>query len=581
VAVTGARSDGAAGPSGTESPSPPDAPPRPAQLAPTQEGKEGSGQARDEQPTTRLQAVTSERAPAGSWLDSLRPAHSLRARLILAFAAIIFLTLLLVGIGFVFIIRQSQDQRELLRVGTLIGPIMVQARQLDQQGRTLEESRDFLDRQADDLNVRLVLARAPGIIVYDSDESLVNRRIDVQAAEPLSPLQRWRLVVAPGVEDPRLRFIFLQPGAGPGVERDRPPRPSNVTLAVVHEPPTVLSVLREMAPRLTLAALVSLSASIVVAWLLAASIARPLARMTRAAEDMALGRYDHEIEARGDDEVGRLSAAFNMMMREVARSHRTLRDFVANVSHDLRTPLTSIQGFSQAMVDGALRTPDDYAEAGRVINEEAERMRRLVEDLLELSKIESGQVRLDLGPCELEALAHQAAERAERRVEDQGVEMALAIDEAPLVRADGRWVERAVDNVLDNALKHTPAGGKMTIATGTMTVPTGARVMSPVGRRAGGYGYIAVHNTGSFIPPGDQPRVFERFYQLDKARSTSGTGSGLGLAIAQEIVQAHGGWIHVQSSRAGGTEFAILLPLLDRHSGRGVASLRSDREDAS
>ena len=336
-----------------------------------------------------------------------------------------------------------------------------------------------------------------------------------------------------------------------------------------------------MAPRLTLAALVSLSASIVVAWLLAASIARPLARMTRAAEDMALGRFDHEIEAKGDDEVGRLSAAFNMMMREVARSHRTLRDFVANVSHDLRTPLTSIQGFSQAMVDGALRTPDDYAEAGRVINEEAERMRRLVEDLLELSKIESGQVRLDIEPCELEILAHQAAERAERRAEEQGVGLALAIDEAPLVRADGRWVERAVDNLLDNALKHTPAGGTVTIATGTMTVPPGARVISPIGRRTGGFGYIAVHNTGSFIPPGDQPRVFERFYQLDKARSTSGGGSGLGLAIAQEIIQAHGGWIHVQSSRAGGTEFAILLPLLDRLSGRGVGSLRPERENVS
>ena len=135
-------------------------------------------------------------------------------------------------------------------------------------------------------------------------------------------------------------------------------------LAVVHEPPTVLTVLREMAPRLLLAALVSLSASIVVAWLLAASIARPLARMTRAAEDMALGRDVHEIEARGDDEVGRLSVAFNTMLREVARSQRTLRDFVANVSHDLRTPLTSIQGFSQAMVDGALRSPEDFAEAG-------------------------------------------------------------------------------------------------------------------------------------------------------------------------------------------------------------------------
>jgi signal transduction histidine kinase len=461
---------------------------------------------------------------------------------------------------------------------------MGQARQLDQQGRTLEESRDFLDRQAADFDVRLVLARGPGTIIHDTGDTLINRRIDVQSAEPLGPLQRWRLVVAPGVEDPRLRFVFLQSGVGPGGggERDRPPpRPGNVTLAVVHEPPTAFSVLREMAPRLTLAALVSLSASIVVAWLLAASIARPLARMTRAAEDMALGRYDHEIETRGDDEVGRLSAAFNMMMREVARSHRTLRDFVANVSHDLRTPLTSIQGFSQAMVDGALRSPEDYAEAGRVINEEAERMRRLVEDLLELSKIESGQVRLDLEPCELEMLAHQAAERAERRAEDQAVGLALAVEDVPLVRADGRWVERAVDNLLDNALKHTPSGGKVTISTGTMTVPPGAQVVSPVGRRTGGFGYIAVHNTGSFIPPSDQPRVFERFYQLDKARSTSGAGSGLGLAIAQEIIQAHGGWIHVQSSRAGGTEFAILLPLLDRLSWRGVGSLRSEREDAS
>jgi len=460
-----------------------------------------------------------------------------------------------------------------LRLGTVIGPILGQARQLDQQGRSLEDARDFLDRQADELDVRLVLARSGGSIFYDSNNNLANHRIDVQAAESLGPLQRVRLVVAPGIDDPRLRFIFLQPSP------DRPLQRSGGTLlAIVHEPPTVLSVIREMAPRLGLAALVSLSASIVVAWVLAASIARPLARMTRAAEDVALGRYDHEIEARGDDEVGRLSAAFNMMMREVAKSQRTLRDFVANVSHDLRTPLTSIQGFSQAMVDGALRTPEDYAEAGRVINEEAERMRRLVEDLLELSKIESGQVRLDPGPCELELLAHQAAERVERRADECGIRLALTTDGTPVVRADSRWVERAVDNLLDNALKHTPAGGTITIAIGTMTVPPGAEVLSPVGRRTGGFGYIAVHNTGSFIPPGDQPRVFERFYQLDKARSASGMGSGLGLAIAQEIIQAHGGWIHVQSSRAGGTEFSVLLPLLDRPSGRPVASHRSERE---
>jgi signal transduction histidine kinase len=571
VAVTRPR------PSNEPLPAPPGAPTSPG--SPRQPGPPGF----DELPTSRIPAVTAERPLAAPWLASLRPGHSLRARLILAFAAIIFLTLVLVGIGFVFIIRQYQEQRELLRLGTLIGPILGQARQVEQQGRNLEDARDFLDRQADELDVRLVMARPTGQIIHDSENRLANQRIDLAAADQLSPFQRARLVSAPGVENPRLRYIFLQPGGGGGSDRPmlRPGGPNAPMLAIVHEPPTVLSVFREMAPRLTLAALVSLSASIVVAWLLAASIARPLARMTRAAEDMTLGRYAHDIEVRGDDEVGRLATAFNSMMREVARSQRTLRDFVANVSHDLRTPLTSIQGFSQAMVDGALRTPEDYAEAGRVINEEAERMRRLVEDLLELSKIESGQVKLTVGPCELEMLAHRAAERAERRAADQRVSLALAIDETPIVRADARWIERAVDNLLDNALKHTPAGGTVTIAIGRMTVPPGARVISLMGRHSGGFGYIAVHNTGSFIPPADQPRVFERFYQVDKARSGTGMGSGLGLAIAQEIVQVHGGWIHVQSSLAGGTEFAVLLPLLDQAAGRAVASLRSERESAS
>jgi two-component system OmpR family sensor kinase len=531
----------------------------------------------DEQPTNRLPVVQDERPSLRAWLAGLLPSSSLRTRLILAFASLIFLTLVLVGTGFLFVLRQYQEQREILRLGALMGPILAQARQLnEQQGRTIDDASDFLDRQADELDVRLVVARAGGVISLDTDDTLVNHRIDLPAIEPVGPAQRARLVQAPGIEDRNLRFIFLQPG----VERPAP-RPNAPVLAIVHEPATILSVLGEMAPRLALAALGSLLASIVVAWLLAASIARPLARMTYVAEDMALGRFDHEIEVRGTDEVARLSVAFNVMVREVARSQRTLRDFVANVSHDLRTPLTSIQGFSQAMVEGALREPEDYAEAGRVINEEAERMRRLVEDLLELSKIESGQVRLSLEPCDLSMLVRQLVERVERRVAEQGVTLAEAIEDTPPVRADAIWVERAVDNLVDNALKHTPAGGTVTIATGVLTVPWGARNGAGLTRRGGEFAYIAIHNTGSFIPPADQPRVFERFYQVNKARSTSGS-SGLGLAIAQEIVQAHGGWIDVQSSRVGGTEFAVLLPrALDRLSGRGLASTRPDRESVT
>jgi two-component system OmpR family sensor kinase len=528
----------------------------------------------DEQPTNRLPVVEPAGTGHRAWLGAFSPGRSLRTRLILAFASLIFLTLVLVGTGFLFVLRQYQEQREILRLGALMGPILSQARQLGEQGRSLDDANDFLDREADELDVRLVLARPPGVIFYDSGDALDNHRVDLSSAEQIGigPLQRARLAQAPGIDDPQLRFIYLQPGA------DRPLVRANAPiLAIVHEPTTILSVLREMAPRLALAAFGSLLASIVVAWLLAASIARPLARMTHAAEDMAHGRFDHEIEARGSDEVARLSAAFNTMVREVARSQRTLRDFVANVSHDLRTPLTSIQGFSQAMVEGALHTPEDYAEAGRVINEEAERMRRLVEDLLDLSKIESGQVRLSLESCDLSTLAGPLAERVERRAADKGVAFVGRIDAVPSVHADARWVERAIDNLVDNALKHTPTGGTITVAAGTVNVPAGTRHGSTAQRRGGEFGYIAIHNTGSFIPPADQSRVFERFYQLDKARSTSGAGSGLGLAIAQEIIQAHGGWIDVQSSRVGGTEFAVLLPVVDRSPGRGVGSARSER----
>jgi signal transduction histidine kinase len=530
--------------------------------------------ATDDQPTNRLPAVKAGDDEHGSRFAALSPARSLRTRLILAFASLICLTLILVGTGFLFVLRQYQEQRELLRLGGLMGPILAQARQIDQQGRSLDDATDFLNREADELDVRLVLARPNGAVYFDSDNDLLNHRIDLLAPRQIGigPGQRARLVEAPGIDDPGLRFIYLQPGADRPIIRANAP-----VLAIVHEPTTILSVLREMAPRLGLAAAGSLFASTVVAWLLAASIARPLARMTHAAEDMAHGRFDHEIDGRGSDEVARLAAAFNTMVREVARSQRTLRDFVANVSHDLRTPLTSIQGFSQAMVEGALHTPDDYADAGRVINEEAERMRRLVEDLLDLSKIESGQVRLSLEPCDLAAMTRQLVERVERRTSDTGVGFSSRIDAVPPVLADARWVERAIDNLVDNALKHTPVGGIVTIVAGTVTVPAGARHGPAITRRSNEFGYIAIHNTGSFIPPEDQSRVFERFYQLDKARSGSGAGSGLGLAIAQEIMQAHGGWIDVQSSRVGGTEFAVLLPALDRPAGRGVASGRSDR----
>src|ERR1700687_3943743 len=161
-----------------------------------------------------------------------------------------------------------------------------------------------------------------------------------------------------------------------------------------------------------MAALSALLVSIGIAGWLASTITRPIGQITRASEEMARGNLDPHLPLpETGDEVGRLSKAFTAMAREVARSHRTMRDLMANVSHDLRTPLTSISGFAGALVDGTLSGPEGAKEAGRVIGEEAERMRRLVEDLLYLGRIESGELSLQRDPIDLTELVRATQAR--------------------------------------------------------------------------------------------------------------------------------------------------------------------------
>jgi signal transduction histidine kinase len=257
---------------------------------------------------------------------------------------------------------------------------------------------------------------------------------------------------------------------------------------------------------------------------------------------MARGNYDQQIPVGPPDEVGRLAAAFNLMAKQVALSHRTLREFLADVSHELRTPLTSIRGFSQAMTDGMLRTPRDYAEAGEVIHEEASRMSRLVEDLLYLSRVESGQFQGQHHPLDLAALVASSAHHAERRAQPAGIAFRCDASAPQVVVGEPHRLEQVVVNLLDNALKHTPPDGAITVRV-TPDPPGGVT--------------IAVHNTGSLIPPEAQARVFDRFYRAPGSRTE---GSGLGLSIARQIVESHGGRIAVSSDAAHGTEFRVWLP---------------------
>jgi signal transduction histidine kinase len=300
--------------------------------------------------------------------------------------------------------------------------------------------------------------------------------------------------------------------------------------------------------------------SIVLAWWLASSITRPMVEITRASEEMARGNLDPDLTLpETNDEVGRLSKAFTTMAREVARSHRTMRDLLANVSHDLRTPLTSISGFAGALVDGTMSGPEAAREAGRIIGEEAERMRRLVEDLLYLSRIESGDLALQRDPVDLAELARAVQARFLFRAQEAEINFNVRAPNPVVILGDSHRIGQVLDNLVENAFKYTPRAGDVTVSVEIEGAP------GPVGprqTRPRPMAVLTVHNTGSFVPPAEAERVFERFYQIDKARAGD-RGSGLGLAIAREIVQAHGGRIELHSTVQAGTTFTVRIPALD------------------
>jgi len=283
-----------------------------------------------------------------------------------------------------------------------------------------------------------------------------------------------------------------------------------------------------------------LAFAVALAVLLSRWVARPLGRMAQAARALAAGEH-RPIPVEGPAEVQTLARAFNEMSRQVEASQRSQREFVANVSHELKTPLTSVQGFAQAILDGTASDPDAVRQAAQVIYDEAARMHRLVLDLLDLARLDAGTADLLREPVDLAALARNVVQRMQPQA--QAAQVALTVNgvDALVVYGDGDRLAQVLTNLLDNALKHTPPGGEVTVRV----------------QEEAGWALCVVRDTGQGIPPEALPRIFERFYQLDQARRG---GAGLGLSIAYEIVRAHGGTIAVQSEPGKGSVFVVKLP---------------------
>jgi two-component system, OmpR family, phosphate regulon sensor histidine kinase PhoR len=220
------------------------------------------------------------------------------------------------------------------------------------------------------------------------------------------------------------------------------------------------------------------------------------------------------------------------------------RDFVANVSHELKTPLTSIVGFTETLLDGARTDPDTCKEFLQIIYKEGLRLQRLVADLLDLSKIESKQVSVKMEVVSVQIVVHDVVETLIEQM--QAKNLRLLTDIAPLmVKMDTDCVRQILVNLLANAMNYTPVGGKVTVKV----------------KQDDRHWMVQVIDTGIGIPERDQPRIFERFYRVDKARSRNSGGTGLGLAIVKHLVELHHGEIEVESTVGQGSVFTVRFPL--------------------
>jgi two-component system OmpR family sensor kinase len=292
--------------------------------------------------------------------------------------------------------------------------------------------------------------------------------------------------------------------------------------------------------------LIALLLSLVLAFALSRWVADPLQQVV-----VAVRNYPSEemksISPRGPYEVQDLTRAFNSMLERVHSSQKSQRDFVANVSHELKTPLTSIQGFAQAILDNTADTPEARKQAAQIIYDEAGHMHRMALDLLDLARLEAGTADFEMTPVDLAALMRNVVEKFSPQAQGAGVSLKLTIPEhLPTLIGDGDRLAQVFTNLVDNALKFTRTGGQVTLLA--------ANVGSEM--------EISVTDTGEGIPNEALPRLFDRFYQVDPSRAGGENhGAGLGLAIAQEIIQAHGGRISVRSDLGRGTTFVIRLPL--------------------
>jgi signal transduction histidine kinase len=445
--------------------------------------------------------------------------HSLQFRLLVAFTLVILIT---TGTVFFFVsqttggeIRQYWEHSEQIRTRRMQFEL---SRYYHQQG-DWEGIQPFVEQWGGLYGRRIILSDASGVVVADSQGDLLG-----ELYHPDSP---GRVLSPPWTEDV-IGTLYISPEPSAGVESTSPHR------------------LSEAIGRFLLwGGLLAVAIALIITFILSRRILAPVKTLTLTARRLGKGDLSQRTQFKGKGELGELAQAFNSMASDLERAEKLRQNMVADIAHELRTPLSNIRGYLEAVRDGVIK-PD--ADTIHSLDEEATLLSRLVDDLHELSLAEAGELTLVCQAEDIAELINETVAAVQSQAEAKGLSVSIDLpDKLPAVNIDSHRISQVLRNLLENAVAHTAKGDAITVSA----------------RQQGSWVEVSVADTGEGIPDEDLSNIFERFYRVDKSRARATGGSGLGLTIAKRLVEAHGGKIEVQSELGKGSRFSFTVPIFE------------------
>ena len=453
--------------------------------------------------------------------------HSLQFRLILAFILVIIVT---IGSVFFFVARstwlQIQQYEDYVNQGQVSRVTFILSRYY-MVNNSWNGVQPLIEQLGTMGQERIVLTDTHDVVIADSQNNLIGKTYQTDEGIPL------------------YLPIITVPPSGQSAPSPNPNYMFGTVYVTSLNAPNALTILlsNTINTYLLWGAALAIAIAIILTFFISRRVLSPIRTLGVTAKKLGKGDFSQRVQVKDHGEVGELAQTFNSMADDLERTEKLRRNMVADIAHELRTPLSNVSGYLEAIRDDVVK-PDASTIAS--LSEEVDLLSRLVDDLQELALADAGELKLARQPEDLSQLIQQSVKAIRTRVLDKGLEISIDVpEELPLLNIDYHRISQVLRNLLENALKHTPSGGKITVSA----APEGKQVR------------IKVIDNGEGIPAEDLPNMFERFYRVDKSRARQAGGSGLGLTIAKRLVESHGGTISVQSELGKGSCFSFALPI--------------------